>query len=444
MDTLLDTRAPVLDTQNGSLDTRAPAQVATRQQNGVTMGRKRKLPACVEQVGNKYRSHIPSGVRGKKHWLPAVDTPEEAEQLRKDALSFRESGCEVRADWTFEQVCDATEERLVQFRKQGTVDWFRANRRAVEKALRTLGYSQKTLFIHLDQPVWCKLRDLRREEVSANSVRHHFRVISMIYTWALKNGVVATSPLPGVELPPTTVREMDYLTEDEFWDVIDYIETSGHDFAVVDAAMFAILFLTGMRFSELVRVQIEDLHIDRQNLWVWGKRRDETMGFPADAAPYFLDLIGDRTEGPLLEKGAGMLKRAFNRWVSGRSTKRVDPKIKRKVGVKRPKTKHHIPGLLPDEKFGDIKRRMRAHALRHSFVTALVPRLVEKNMTPKEMMQLCRLKSHAMLDRYLHVTADPRTLDVLQRRRRAPKPLAVVRTEEPQQSATQGTQDSAS
>ena len=325
----------------------------------------RKTPRFVEEVRLKdgrlrYRSKIPTGRRGKAKWTRLVDDPKLALKLRERTLELANGA--LAKSWPLKEVGALVEAEIRTDRSAGHLSWFRCHRKTV------LGWFGETTGLHAITPAMIQeFKAARLDQVSSTTVLHHLRALSLILTYALRHGMIERNPLVAVRKPTARQQEADFFTRAEIAEILETIRGSDHPDAGADADLIEFLFLTGLRRSELGRIQIGDVRLPQARIWVQGKRRDEEVQLSRDAVQIARRMIGDRTEGPLYAAGLSGFAACFRRW----------------------KAKLEEP-------------RLHAHALRHSFVTALV----EAGHPVDVVKELARHRAVATTLKYMHRQID--------------------------------------
>ena len=160
-----------------------------------------------------------------------------------------------------------------------------------------------------------------------------------------------------------------------------------------DRAILELFYASGLRLSELVGLDLEDINLSSRMVWVLGKGgKERIVPFNRNAAAALRAYLGDRealaTRAPAPETPSRRRGRLpaplFVNYRGGRlSTRSVDRLVRRYVAAT--STRH---GISP-------------HALRHSFATHLLER-------GADLRSIQELLGHARLSttqRYTHVTA---------------------------------------
>ena len=160
-----------------------------------------------------------------------------------------------------------------------------------------------------------------------------------------------------VELPKSHRPQVTFLHVNEIQAILDNIDLDTQT-GLRDRAIFELLFSSGLRVSELCRLNIKDINLDRREFVVRGKgSKDRPIYIDESAANRVKDYLSTRHDSlPALflnnSKNTGLPSTDGNyRRLTPRSIERIIEKYTRMAGI----TKHVTP-----------------HTLRHSFATDLL------------------------------------------------------------------------
>jgi site-specific recombinase XerD len=112
----------------------------------------------------------------------------------------------------------------------------------------------------------------RAEGRKANTVLSAYRALRLFFAWLVEEGEIATSPLARVR-PPQVPEEPVAVPQPA--DIAKILRScQGKTFADKrDAAIIALLMDTGCRRAEIANLQVEDVDLDQNVLFVMGKGR---------------------------------------------------------------------------------------------------------------------------------------------------------------------------
>jgi integrase/recombinase XerD len=226
------------------------------------------------------------------------------------------------------------------------------------------GYSGSTRVGHATElrlwTTWCRdhgldILDARRphlemyarelEEVlmrKRSTVAHKLSVIAGFYKWCALEGVLERDPVAHVRRP-----KVEYITNRQY---LDRMEMSRFlQYATMgstrDAALCLLLGLNGLRISEALNADVEDMRYDRNHrlLHIVGKGRKEA-DVPLAPPTYraIIAYLDGRTTGPVFLGAEG-----------ARMNRHAAARIIRRVG-----------------KAAGIDKHLSPHSMRHAFITA--------------------------------------------------------------------------
>ncbi len=127
---------------------------------------------------------------------------------------------------------------------------------------------------------------LKGEGKSGATVNRRISAIRTFFTFAYTRGIIRTNPALNIKSPQIEKKRPDYLTIDEIDKLLGLPDTSTIK-GKRDKAIFEILYGTGIRVSELVEMNVEDVNM-RMGFCAftgqYGKARIIPLGRPAKAA----------------------------------------------------------------------------------------------------------------------------------------------------------------
>lgn len=225
------------------------------------------------------------------------------------------------------------------------------------------------------------LSRLVADGISSGSIQRKVSAARGFYRWLQAQGLMEANPLANVKGPRKPRRLPSFLTHDEVTALISCPQGSRPQ-AIRDRAILELLYATGMRVSEIVALDLDDVDLDAQSVRVVGKGNKErmvVMGEPArEALERYL-----REARPKLAAGP---ERAFflNRDGGRLSVRRVQLMLRKYAAA---------AGLV---------KRAYPHLLRHTFATHLLDGGADLRVVQE-------LLGHANVNTtqvYLHVTEE--------------------------------------
>ena len=223
---------------------------------------------------------------------------------------------------------------------------------------------------------------------SAATVGRKLSALRTFFRYMLRCNIIKTDPLLGIVGPKVGQAIPVFLTVDETFALLE-TPGSGDKYMLRDRAMLELLYSTGIRVSELVSRDLDDLDFEEEVLRVRGKGNKERLvpvGRPALEAlhgwlPSRKQLLHARiSRGRTAEKNAMFLSGQGGR-LSTRSVERIVKAYGERAG---------------------INQIVTPHALRHSFAT----HLLEMGADLRSVQELLGHASLSTTQRYTHLTLD--------------------------------------
>lgn len=193
------------------------------------------------------------------------------------------------------------------------------------------------------------------DELKKNTQNYHLIALRNFLKFCAKRDIAAMSA-DKIELAKATRKQVTFLTPDELSRLFDQPKTSTLQ-GLRDRAILELLFSSGLRVSELVNLNKEDINLKRREFMVRGKGgKDRPVFVSEESAKCLEDYINKRQDNarPLFIRYSGSkqinLSGDYFR-LTARSVQRLISRYALLAGI----TKHVSP-----------------HTLRHSFATDLL------------------------------------------------------------------------
>ncbi len=184
------------------------------------------------------------------------------------------------------------------------------------------------------------------------SIARKLSAIRSFYRYLLREGMVATNPVANTASPKLDRRLPSFLTLKEIEQLLNAPDLSTPQ-GQRDRALIELLYASGLRVSELVNLNLEQINLVSREIRVWGKGAKERvvlMGKPAAAAlNTYLNQGRPRLSG---KRGGNAL--FLNRYGGRLLERRVQKMLEKYAGL------------------AGIDRRVHPHMLRHTFATHLL------------------------------------------------------------------------
>ncbi|MCE5271298.1 site-specific tyrosine recombinase XerD [bacterium] len=198
------------------------------------------------------------------------------------------------------------------------------------------------------------LNSLAALELAPTSLARKSSSIRLYFRFLAGEGVVGRDPTDTLELPRLGRRLPHVLSLEEIMALLGAVDRGALG-GLRDTALIESLYATGMRVSEAAGLPLQNLHLERQVVLVFGKGSKERLVPVGEAAIRALREYLER-ERPILDKGRGQGRVFLNR--GGTPLSRMGIwKILRKYAI-----------------LAGVESKVHPHVLRHSFATHLIER----------------------------------------------------------------------
>jgi len=201
-----------------------------------------------------------------------------------------------------------------------------------------------------------RLRDEQGSELKKNTQNYHILALRAFLRYLAWRGIQTLSP-EKVTVSKLGDREITFLESSEVREILDKPDTSELS-GLRDKAIIELLFSTGLRVSELVSLDVDDINFERKEISVLGKGKKIRLVFISDSAAEWLDQY--------------IKNRGFDKHQEGSLSKRVnDPLFLSKNGTRL--TVRSIERIVKKYSLrAGITKKVSPHTLRHSFATDLL------------------------------------------------------------------------
>lgn len=198
------------------------------------------------------------------------------------------------------------------------------------------------------------LASLYQKHLKKSSIARKLAAIRSFYRFCLQKEWVEENPAKVVSTPKQDKNVPSFLSEEETVALLD-IPQSKDPLLIRDRAILELLYATGVRVSELVGLDLDDIHTGERLIRVMGKgKKERLVPFGTQAEHVLREYIQNRYrihEGKI-HKDALFLNNRGER-LSVRSVQR--------------KVNHYLERTA-------VKRKISPHSLRHSFASHLLSR----------------------------------------------------------------------
>jgi len=223
------------------------------------------------------------------------------------------------------------------------------------------------------------MAELHERRLKKSSLARKLAAVRSFYKYAVKCGWLPENPASVVATPKQDQRVPSFLTEEEMAGFLD-MPPSEKPLDLRDKAALELLYATGIRVSELVGINLEDVHLGDRLVRVRGKgKKERIVPFGAIARDRLKSYLTARPEltGERSGEYALFLNYKGGR-ITTRSVERIVDKYIRQTAV---------------------RRKISPHSLRHSFASHLLSRGADLRV----IQELLGHESLATTQKYTHL-----------------------------------------
>lgn len=245
------------------------------------------------------------------------------------------------------------------------------------------------------------IADLGRRAYAVKTVARKISAIRKFYKFLIEEEVVAVNPTLRLEMPKAEKPLPKFLTEAEIARLIAAAESKAGFVRQRLSAMLKLMYVTGLRVSELVGLKEGSINFQRGELFVKGKGSKERMVPVADAALAEMQKYADFRQVYLQKRKSPWLF-CSKISASGHITRDAFYKMLKVLAVQ--------AGISPD--------KISPHVLRHSFAT----HLLNKKTDLRSLQKMLGHESIATTEIYTHILSQ-KLIDAVQKQH----PLAKIK-----------------
>ncbi len=201
--------------------------------------------------------------------------------------------------------------------------------------------------------------------------------------YLIKNDHVTLEPSK-IDLPKAESRSVKFLEREQVERLLTAVDTSKEE-GVRDRTIIELLFSTGLRVSELVSLNHQDINVQRREFGVIGKGRKHRLVFISDRAAEWIDRYVSMREDhykPLFIRYSGRLSEENNGEKMRLTVRTIERIVKKYTRLAR------------------IPVDATVHTLRHSFATDLL----SNGADMRSVQEMLGHKNIATTQIYTHVT----------------------------------------
>ncbi len=223
------------------------------------------------------------------------------------------------------------------------------------------------------------LATLYEKKDKKSTIARKLAALRSFYQFCVKKKWVTDNPAKVISTPKQEKPVPSFLSEEEMNRFLD-LPSSNKPLHLRDRAMLELLYASGMRVSELVGLNLEDVHFEERLIRVRGKgKKERLVPFGKVAEERIQSYLQAR---PLINKG-GIDEKAF--FLNYRGERLTSRSVERVVNV-------YIRRAA-------LSRNISPHSLRHSFASHLLSRGADLRV----IQELLGHESLATTQKYTHL-----------------------------------------
>ena len=226
------------------------------------------------------------------------------------------------------------------------------------------------------------LGERARAGIAPASISRRLYEVRAFFHFLARRGYLEKNPLAGVGGPKLGRRLPRYLTVDEVFALLNAANDAS-PFGLRDRAILELLYGSGIRLGELVALNVDDVDLQRRELWVReGKGGEERIALFGQAAASALRTYLERARPHLVDVHHPSRALFLNRYGGRLSRVSVTNIVHRYA------------------RLAGIRKNVTPHMLRHSFAT----HLMEGGADVRVVQELLGHKSPQTTQIYTHVS----------------------------------------
>lgn len=202
------------------------------------------------------------------------------------------------------------------------------------------------------------IAELSHQGLSKTSLARKIAAVRSFFKFNVKRGVISTNPLSTIITPRKSKKLPETVSKSDIEYLFSIIETE-HTWGKQERLIFELLYGTGIRLSELVNINIDDISLKRNQIRIIGKGdKERIVPYGSNAKEALTIWLNNRDEYSNPNSGQALLLT--------QKGKRIYPRL-----VQRIVEKYLV-------KASEVTKKS-PHILRHSFATHLLDNGAELN-----------------------------------------------------------------
>ncbi len=189
------------------------------------------------------------------------------------------------------------------------------------------------------------IMELYSLSMSKSSIQRKISSLKSFFKFLLRRKIIEKNPMSDIKTPKKEKKLPEYVSEKEMEKLFDLPNVSLRDRAILE-----LLYATGMRASELIRLNVKDIDFNRGEVKVLGKGRKERIIPLTEKAKEILKMYLEK-EGRIDNLNSPLFLSKRKKRLSQRTLQRIVKKYLQMVS--------------------EVKRKS-PHVIRHTFATHLL------------------------------------------------------------------------
>ena len=128
---------------------------------------------------------------------------------------------------------------------------------------------------HIDVRAW--IVSLVENQINARSINRKIATLRSFFKFLLKREIITTDPSSRIKVLKTAKRLPQFVKQSELNILLDQFDFKNSLNGWRDKVMLEVLYGTGIRLSELVNLEVNDIDLNKQTIKVLGKRNKERV-----------------------------------------------------------------------------------------------------------------------------------------------------------------------
>ena len=196
------------------------------------------------------------------------------------------------------------------------------------------------------------IASLQEKGFEKASVARKMSALRSFYRYLMQENIISANPLLTVSSPKLEKRLPAFLSNDEVTRLLEAPDSATPQ-GQRDRAMLELFYASGLRVSEMARLDLSNIDLEAREIRVWGKGSKERMVLMGQPAAFALGLYIREGRRQLLGKSRSeaLFINRYGKRLSERSLQKIISRYAVKAG---------------------LDKRVFPHMLRHSFATHLL------------------------------------------------------------------------